>query len=120
MKRYLPALLLIAACGGDDAAGDDVDAPDAAPSNVTEVSCGGATIAAEITTDGFAYSPTSATISVGEIVHFMPASSSHDVNGDDPNLTVGLGGNKCFSFDAAGTYGFHCTPHGFQGSIIVQ
>jgi plastocyanin len=50
----------------------------------------------------------------------MPSSTSHDVNGDDPGLTVGLGGHKCFSFDAAGTYGFHCNPHGFQGSIVVQ
>jgi len=119
MHKLIPALLLLAACGGDDTSGTD---PDAAPvtSDVTEVSCGGATIAATITTTGFNYSPTSATISVGEIVQFSPSSTSHDVNGDDPGLTVGLGGDKCFSFDAAGTYGFHCTPHGFQGSIVVQ
>ena len=118
MKRFIPALLLIAACGGGD---DGAVAPDAevGVDNVTEVSCTGATIAATITTGAGTYSPTSATISVGEIVEFTPA-STHDVNGDDPGLTVPFGGDLCFSFDTAGTYGFHCSAHGFQGTVIAQ
>ncbi len=112
-------LCSVAACsgGGDDGG----SAPDAEPivSNVTEVDCASATIAGTITTSGFTFSPDSLTISVGEVVEFDPM-SSHDVNGTDPGLTVGLDGDACFSFDAAGTYDFHCTPHGFTGEIIVQ
>jgi plastocyanin len=115
----LPALLVFAACGGDD--GVTPADPDAEPvvSHVTEVSCAGATIAATVTTLGFAYSPETTTIGVGDVVEFTP-DSSHDVNGEDPGLTVPLGGDLCFSFDEAGTYDFHCNPHGFQGSVVVQ
>lgn len=115
----IPALLVFAACGGDDGVQPAPDSEPVVGSNVTEVSCNGATIAATVTTVGFAYSPETTTISVGEVVEFTP-DNSHDVNGDDPGLTVPLGGNLCFSFDEAGTYDFHCSPHGFQGSVVVQ
>ncbi len=106
----------LAACGGDDGGGGD-EAPDAGPASISSVSCAGATLAATVTTSGFAYSPQSSTISVGGIVRFDPT-ATHDVNGE--GFDVPLGGDGCFQFNAAGTFAFLCTPHGFTGSIIVQ
>lgn len=118
---------LTGACGGDS--GDDTtdtsdeptpDAPasaaDAAAAAVVEVTCPGAPDAL-VTTQGFAFSPVTTTIGVGGIVRFTPA-ADHNVVGD--GIVVGFGGDTCFRFDAAGTYDFVCTPHGFQGHIEVQ
>lgn len=121
IAKTMPALFLaLAACGGGGGGGDDTGDPDAAASgDVQSVSCTGATIAATFTTEGFAFSPTNATISVGEIVQFMPG-SGHDVASDDDLFSVGFAGNGCFQFNTAGTYQFRCTPHQFTGQVIVQ
>jgi plastocyanin len=118
LAKSMPALLLaLAACGGG---GDDASTPDASSgADVQEVSCTGATIAVTFTTSGFAYSPASDTISVGEIVRFSPE-ASHDVVSNDSLFSVGLGGDGCFQFNTAGTYVFHCTPHGFTGTLTVE
>ncbi len=146
--RTIAMLLVLAGCTGDDGASVGPDA-EAGDSHVTMVSCTGAAVAATVTTSGFAYSPETTTISIGEIVELMPG-SLHDVNGDDPGLMVPLGGDLCFSFDEGTTgtpiacdplqetppscsggyscvggfckrtYGFHCTPHGFEGAIVVE
>jgi plastocyanin len=116
-------LMSLVACGGggdDDGTGDDDGAaPDATASSVVEVDCASATIAETITTSGFAYSPESVTISASEVVEFTPA-GSHDVASNDGLFSVGFGGHKCFRFEEAGTFDFHCTPHLFVGTVIVQ
>ena len=114
----------LVACGGggddDNTGDDDAPAPDAAEaSSVVEVDCASATIAETITTSGFNYSPMSVTISANEVVEFTPA-GSHDVASNDGLFSVGFGGHKCFRFEEAGTFVFHCTPHLFTGSVIVQ
>lgn len=117
------ALALMCACGGDDGGGGSPDAatsgPDAAPLEVASVDCGSVTPDQTITTSGFMYSPMSVTITTGQVVMFTPA-SAHDVASDDGKFSVPLGGTGCFRFNQAGTYGFHCTPHGFTGSVVVQ
>lgn len=109
-------------CGGGDGGGDgdDATAPDASTAAaVTEVDCASATIAELIVTDGAAYSPNAVTISAGEVVRFQPA-ATHDVASNDGLFSVGFGGDGCFRFDEAGSYTFHCTPHGFSGTVTVQ
>ena len=136
------ALVLGAGCGGDDTSGDDTandfdaaaldapgidadpnapdapPAPDAEPSAVVVVDCP-ANPDATVVTSGFAYDPQTTTIAVGEIVHFM-LGGSHNAQSEDGLFTVPFGGDVCLRFDAAGTYGFVCTPHGFTGEIVVQ
>lgn len=114
---WISALLLsAAACGGGD---DDGAQPDAtANTDVVSVSCAGATIAATVMTGVGTYDPVDTTISVGEIVEF-DLGTGHDVTSSD-GFHVNFAGNGCFRFDAAGTYPFHCSAHGFMGSIIVQ
>jgi plastocyanin len=121
IAKTMPALLLaLAACGDDGGGGgDDVQDPDASAADIQSVTCAGATIAATVTTEGFTFSPTQTTISAGEIVQFSPM-SGHDVASDDGLFSVPLAGEGCFQFNTAGTYQFHCTPHGFTGQVIVQ
>jgi plastocyanin len=127
MAKTMAALFLVlGACGGGDDGGSGDDTPDidAAAASVVEVDCATATIAQTITTSGFAYSPATATISVGEVVEFTPM-ASHDVASGNPGspdglFSVGLAGQGCFQFNEAGTYPFHCTPHQFAGTLTVQ
>jgi plastocyanin len=69
------------------------------------------------------YMPSSVTITMGQIVKFtMPG--AHDVEPNltmsDPGLTVNFGETRCLMFSRTGTYGFHCGPHQFTGTVVVQ
>jgi plastocyanin len=96
-----------------------------APTTVVAVTCP-ATPAKAITaldSNDKTYMPSSVSITVGQIVKFtMP--SSHDVEPNpamsDPGLTVGFGQTKCLMFNHTGTFGFHCGPHQFTGTVVVQ
>ncbi len=119
-------LLALVACG--DSKNKTVDAPkqiDAAPATVVAVACPGAPAATIITTDAlFMYQPMSATINVGQVVKFM-MSASHNVvpnttDSSDPGLMVNFNETKCLMFTAPGTFHFHCAPHSFEGSVVVQ
>jgi plastocyanin len=129
-----------AAATGDDAAAIDADPdqpdamipPDAEPSSVVEVACGGATIAVTVTAPGFAYvfapsdggAADSHTIAVDDIVEFeMPAGHnafSGGANAPDGQFSTDFGVTKCFQFTEVGTFPFHCTPHDFVGTLIVE
>lgn len=92
---------------------------DAGDSPVARVDCASATIAATITTSGFAYSPSEVTIGVGDVVELHP-SSSHNAVSSDGFFSVGFGEDACLRFDQAGAYDFLCTPHQFHGTINVE
>ena len=116
--------ILLVACGGRDSTPVQMDAAiDAGPPTVFDVACAmpAATI---ITTDPvFAFQPTSVMINVGQQVKFT-TSSEHDVEsnpaGGDAGLFVDFNTTKCLMFTKAGTFHFHCGPHGFMGSVVVQ
>lgn len=115
----------VMACGGsggdDDATPDAPAGIDAPAATVVEVAPCPTTPDATVITMNFAYMPKDTTITQGQVVKF-DIESSHDVNGRtaDPGLVVGFGETKCLRFTKAGTFAFHCTPHGFSGSIIVN
>jgi plastocyanin len=130
MIRFAMVALVIAACGGSDSKTPDAPAQHDAPgggATVQMVTCPG-TPAATVTTSGFMYSPTSVTIMQGQVVQFtMP--SSHDVvpghvpsdsTISDSGLTVNFSETKCLMFTQTGSYGFHCMPHSFNGTVVVQ
>jgi plastocyanin len=112
----MAALLVTAACGSDTKPSGD--SPGAA--TVQQVTCPG-TPAAQITVaaSGAAYMPTSASITQGQVVRFvMPA--AHDVTSTTPGLDVRFGATNCLMFTAPGTFNFHCSVHGFMGTVTVQ
>lgn len=128
MKHLALAFLIFGACSSDDGGGGGVDAP-VTGNKVTTVNCASSTPAATVTTkdnggDGGSdvFMPMATTISVGDVVKFvMPG--IHDVvpnTGVDAGLSVGLGDTKCLKFSTAGTFAFHCGPHGFPGTITVN
>jgi plastocyanin len=110
------ALVSFGACSSDDSGDDDDDAPGGA---VTEVDCSTAASAPVVANAGLSYSPASTTIAANGVVKFT-LGATHDVASSTSGLSVGLGGTKCLKFPTAGTYQFHCTPHGFTGTIVVQ
>jgi plastocyanin len=87
-----------------------------------------ATPAATVMTSGSAYAPMSTTITQGQIVQFVMPASHNVVPGHhiadntiaDPGLTVNFAETKCFMFTQTGMYGFHCGPHQFDGTVVVQ
>lgn len=112
---------MFAACGDDGGSTPAVDAPVAA-SNVEDVTCAGGEMTIDAVNGTNAFMPTSVTIAVGAAVKFtMP--STHSVvpdTGNDENLKVPFSATKCLKFKAAGTYAFHCNPHAFKGTVVVQ
>ena len=143
MRRAL-CLVLLVGCGDDggsvqkDAAAGDgmmidgqlVDAPrpvDAgidAQQFVLSVTCPGGTLPTITSTDGeLFYTPNSVTIAQNDIVKFV-TSATHDVvpntTNSDPGLRVAKNETRCLQFTITGTLGFHCGPHGFQGTIVVN
>lgn len=115
----MAVLLCAAACG--DGVDDNGNGDGGAPlGGVALVSCPGATPAATFTTPGNRFEPSSDTVSAGDVVRFDP-STGHDVASSQSGLfSVPLGGERCFRFDRAGSFGFRCTTHGFTGTLVVE
>ncbi len=124
------ALITMAACSSSpsttpdakvtptiDAATPAIDAPTAALS-ATEVDCTTAPTAPVVANAGLSYSPGNTAVVAGGVVKFM-LGATHDVASTISGLIVPLGGTKCLKFATAGVYNFHCTPHGFTGTITV-
>jgi plastocyanin len=64
-----------------------------------------------------------ATITVGQIVQFT-TTSEHDATpntGVDPGVHVPFNQtSECKKFTMAGTFAFHCSIHGFMGTVVVN
>lgn len=114
----------LAACGTsakspDAAATHDSPAPDAQTS-VQTVTCP-ATPDATVTITTV-YVPMVTTITAGQIVQFV-TQASHDVTpdtGQDPGVHVPFSKTECKKYTTAGTFSFHCSIHGFMGSVVVN
>ncbi len=139
MKRELVILLILFSvflaigCTGYNNAGqtpNSTGGPAATPaetpvtansSETPAVSAGGKTI--EVAIQGFAFNPSSITISPGDTVKWTNMdSATHTVVGDDfssGNLTNGDSYTQTFT--KPGTFNYHCSIHpSMQGTIIVQ
>jgi plastocyanin len=130
MSRLVLAVLVLAACGGDDGGMVTADAPkmiDAAPANkVMTVTCPATADATVMTMNtSFSFMPATSTVPVNGVVKFV-MSTDHNVAPNpmaaqtDPGLVVGFGKTECLKFTQAGTFGFLCSPHGFVGTVTVQ
>ena len=78
-----------------------------------------------INIQGYAFSPSSITINVGDtIVWTNYDSASHTVTSNDGTFDSGSitnGNTFSFTFTSAGTFDYYCAPHpGMTGSVTVQ
>ena len=81
--------------------------------------------AATVRVENMSYSPESVTIKEGETVEWIFDDNGlpHDVVDDDGLFESELLTEGAFSytFDEAGTYSYHCTPHPMMvGTVVVE
>lgn len=123
ITRLVLLTLTLAACGDDGGSPAAIDAapgPDAPAGPVVSVPCAGATLAETVTAPGFMFVPMTTTISAGQIVQFTMPGSHNAVSDTAGQFRANFGASTCYRFDVAGSYPFHCEPHLFTGTIVVQ
>ncbi len=103
------------ACGSSDGAGYGADDTSAA---------GGTSGGDAVSIAGFAFDPSSSSVSVGTTVTWTNADgATHTVSADDGSFDsskLGNGDTFTHSFDAVGTFSYHCEIHSsMTGSIVV-
>jgi plastocyanin len=128
MMRTLYLLMLVA-CTNHNSSQTDAPANsggDSSASGIVMVTCSNPE--ATITTSGFTFTPNAVTITQGQVIRFqmpdthnvVPGHQPADSTISDPGLNVDFNTTKCLMFTRTGTYGFHCQPHGFNGTVTVQ
>jgi plastocyanin len=126
----LALLTPLAGCGSETPSGPADAAPGdgggSGAANVMAVTCPSTvplTVSAGNADMMFNYTPSNAPIPVGSVVKFVMGTIhtvEADVRGSDPAINVGLGQTRCLKFNKTGTFGFHCQPHGFPGTVTIQ
>lgn len=104
--------LLLAACGGGQAATQPAPQPGAAQSG------------AAVTIQGFAFNPAELTVKVGTNVTWTNNDgTTHTITSDTglwDSARVSQGGTYVRLFDQAGSFGYHCSIHtSMKGTIVV-
>ena len=107
MKNILFISFVLVLVGGCDKSSNPVANDD--DSSTTNV----------VSLEGFAFSPSTLTISIGETVTWT-LNASHTVVSDDFTPVAGSLSTYSHQFDTAGTFGYKCGNHSsMMGTIIV-
>ena len=117
--------IALTGCGNGAPTGSSLSG---APANGTAGATVAGTVAGNVSaTDSLSFSPTAASVKVGDVVKFTNTGSvPHNVTFDAPNDSLSsstLQQNDTWevSFKTPGTYSFHCTFHpGMQGKVTVS
>jgi plastocyanin len=117
--------LLSVACGGQNEGGA---AGDRTTANVNQAAGGGTTASAgaqQIEMGDDVFSPALLTVPVGTKVTWVnKGHKAHTVVSNDKLFDSGLvniGGEFSHTFDAPGTYSYHCAPHAKMiGQIVIK
>jgi len=85
----------------------------------------GSTLKADVTISGYAFSPATIRVKVGGTVTWTNQDPvAHTVTADGGSFDTKLisqGKSASVTFDKAGTYPYHCTPHpNMKGTVIVE
>ncbi|HEY1025348.1 MAG TPA: plastocyanin/azurin family copper-binding protein [Sphingobacteriaceae bacterium] len=107
-------MLIISACKKDS---DDTPQPSTPPP--------GGSSGTAVTIQGMAFSPSSLTVTTGTTVTWTNRDNvAHTVTADDNSFSSPLinnGGTYSRTFNTAGTFPYHCTPHPeMRATITVQ
>ena len=108
------------ACGCEGAGGDNCTcSTNCTCANVDEDD-DDSSIANVVSLEGFAFSPSTLTISIGETVTWT-LNANHTVMGDDGTWESGSLLTYSHQFDTAGEFGYKCGNHStMMGTIIVE
>jgi plastocyanin len=88
-------------------------------------STGGAAVGNAVSIAGFAFSPASSTIKVGDKITWTNKdSTTHTVTADDGSFNSGdlaTGATFSFTFTKAGSHAYHCSIHpSMKATVVVQ
>jgi plastocyanin len=115
--------LVLAACGGDDDGGETTGPTATEPTGATGETEGGGGGGTEITIEGFAFNPSTITVSgPTEVTVTNNDTTAHTFTLDDGSVDLALGPGETgtATVDVSETTGFHCTPHpSMTGTIEV-
>ncbi|MET0626393.1 MAG: plastocyanin/azurin family copper-binding protein [Pyrinomonadaceae bacterium] len=116
--------LLSAACGGQNAAGSDANVNQAASGAVSSEAAAG-TGPQQIEMGDDVFRPAQLTVAAGTKVTWVnKGSKAHTVVSNEKLFDSGLvnvGGEFSHTFDAPGTYLYHCAPHAKMiGRLVVK
>src|SRR5215213_2804038 len=121
--------LLSAACGGQNEGGSAANVDRAAGGGASSDAAGGATTAGtgpqQIEMGDDVFLPAQLTVAAGTKVTWVnKGSKAHTVVSNDKLFDSGLvnvGGEFSHTFDAPGTYLYHCAPHAkMVGRLVVK
>ncbi len=116
-------LVLAAACGGGSPAPATGGPTSAGPTAPTAAACTGSG-GTQVGIADNTFNPQSATVAVGGSVTWTNADvATHTVTfNDGPDCgRLGNGASVSRTFDAAGTFAYHCEIHGsMRGTVVVQ
>jgi plastocyanin len=116
----IAGLLTVAACGGGSTA-----SPSSAGSSAAAPSAGGQSGGAGASVDikNFAFNPATLSVKVGDSVTWTnDDTTAHTVTADDKSFdsgNVAQGATFKHTFDAAGTFSYHCTIHSNMKATIT-
>lgn len=123
----LASALVLAACGGDDAADDTTDTGAAVVDETVETNDNGenaepadgpAPDSATVVVDGFAFAPAEVRIAAGGTVTWDFVETNHTVVID--GVTLSPDGETSITFDTPGTYPYVCGIHAsMSGTVVV-
>ena len=128
LQHIVPALALLAACGG----GSDGPEPPSAPTgstgnptgNPTGTPAGGGSTSSSIAVGDNSFTPSATTVARGTTVTWSwTGRNPHDVTFDDgAKSATQAAGTFTRTFGAAGSFPYHCSVHGasMSGTITVQ
>lgn len=79
----------------------------------------------EVTIQNFAFGPATVTVKVGDTVTWTNMDlTGHSATADDGSFDTGVlsqGKSGSVTFDTAGTFTYHCTPHpNMKGTVVVE
>ena len=137
LLALLAGALAASACGGDSkekatptvapkatTQATQVASTPKATTQATQAATTPETEGASVDIKGFAFDPKTVTVKVGQTVTWTNQDSvTHTVTGDGGIDSGDLSKGKSYSktFDAEGTFDYHCTPHPqMTGKVIVE
>lgn len=115
----IAAIMVLAACGDDDATTTTAGPATTVPTDITVPG-----EAADVSVEGFAFVPQNLTVAVGDTVRWTNSDgTTHTATAANGEFNGSMSGGATFehTFDTAGEFDYFCSIHGtMTGTITVE